>query len=278
MRKLLVRADTTSCGCDWIKSNSKKHSWKGFGDLPLDFFNNIKRGAESRNHEFDVTIEYLWELLLFQDKKCVLSGLDLVFSKTRKNRTSQTCSLDRKDSSVGYIKGNVQWVHKKINIMKNKLLDKDFIYFCLMVANKNKNRVVMENNEWKEFIHVESSLERKKNQFAMFCGRFQPLHESHKALFQRALDNKKNVLICIRDGQVDEKNPFTAEEVLDNVSAHYNSLIEQGRVKVMIIPDICSVEFGRGVGYDIIEHIPPTEVGEISATKIREQMRKDGKL
>ena len=46
----------------------------------------------------------------------------------------------------------------------------------------------------------------------------------------------------------------------------------------MIIPDICSVEFGRGVGYDIIEHIPPTEVGEISATKIREQMRKEGKL
>ena len=134
----------------------------------------------------------------------------------------------------------------------------------------------MEN--WNKKIHVASSLEAKEGQFAMFVGRWQPLHESHKALFQRALDNKKNVLICIRDGQVNEKNPFTAEEVLDNVSAHYNSLIEQGRVKVMIIPDICSVEFGRGVGYDIIEHIPPTEVGEISATKIREQMRKDGKL
>jgi len=134
----------------------------------------------------------------------------------------------------------------------------------------------MEN--WEKKVHVKSSLEAKNGQFAMFCGRFQPLHESHKALFQRALDNKKNVLICIRDGQVDEKNPFTAEEVLDNVSAHYNSLIKQGRVKVMIIPDICSVEFGRGVGYDIIEHIPPTEVGEISATKIREQMRKEGKL
>ena len=134
----------------------------------------------------------------------------------------------------------------------------------------------MEN--WNKKIHVASSLEAKEGQFAMFVGRWQPLHESHKALFQRALDNKKNVLICIRDGQVNEKNPFTAEEVLDNVSTHYNSLIEQGRVKVMIIPDICSVEFGRGVGYDIIEHIPPTEVGEISATKIREQMRKDGKL
>ena len=46
----------------------------------------------------------------------------------------------------------------------------------------------------------------------------------------------------------------------------------------MIIPDICSVEFGRGVGYDIIERIPPIEMGEISATKIREEMRKEGKL
>jgi hypothetical protein len=49
-------------------------------------------------------------------------------------------------------------------------------------------------------------------------------------------------------------------------------------MKVMIIPDICSVEFGRGVGYDIIEHIPPTKIGDVSATKIREQMRKEGKL
>jgi hypothetical protein len=46
----------------------------------------------------------------------------------------------------------------------------------------------------------------------------------------------------------------------------------------MIIPDIESVNFGRGVGYDIIEHIPPQEVGEISATKIREELKKEGKL
>jgi len=279
MRKLLVKGDTTSCGCDWIKSNVKHPSWRGCGDIPLDFFTTIKRGAKQRNIEFDITIESIWNLLLHQNKKCALSGLDIKFSQIRKNRTLQTtCSLDRIDSRRGYVDGNIQWVHKKINIMKNKLLDKDFIYFCLMVANKNKNRVVMENNEWKEFIHVESSLERKKNQFAMFCGRFQPLHESHKALFERALKNKKNVLICIRDGEINEKNPFTAEQVLDNINNEYKSLIKKGRVKVMIIPDICSVEFGRGVGYDIIEHIPPAEVAEISATKIREQMRKDGKL
>ena len=278
-RKSLVKGETTSCGCNWVKSNIKHPSWRGCGDIPLDFFTTIKRGAKKRNIKFDITIESIWDLLLHQNKKCALSGLDIKFSKIRKNRTLQTtCSLDRKDSSVGYIEGNIQWVHKRINIMKNKLLDKDFIYFCLMVANKNKNRVIIENNEWKEFVHVESSLETKKGQFAMFCGRFQPLHESHKALFQRALDNKKNVLICVRDGEVNDKNPFSAEQVKENIEKYYSKLISKGRVKVMIIPDICSVEFGRGVGYDIIEHIPPTEVAEISATKIREQMRKEGKL
>jgi hypothetical protein len=46
----------------------------------------------------------------------------------------------------------------------------------------------------------------------------------------------------------------------------------------MVIPDICSVEFGRGVCYDIIERIPPQQIADISATKIREQMRQEGKL
>ena len=134
----------------------------------------------------------------------------------------------------------------------------------------------MEN--WEKKVHVESSLKAKEGQFAMFVGRWQPLHLAHQALFKGALDEEKNILICVRDGQVDDKNPFTSEQVKENVEKYYSDLISKGRVKVMVIPDICSVEFGRGVGYDIIEHIPPTEIAEISATKIREQMRKDGKL
>jgi hypothetical protein len=55
-------------------------------------------------------------------------------------------------------------------------------------------------------------------------------------------------------------------------------LIQDGRVITTIIPDIESINYGRGVGYEVIEHIPPKEIEEISATKIREQMRKDGKL
>jgi adenylylsulfate kinase len=142
----------------------------------------------------------------------------------------------------------------------------------------------MENKEWKQVIHVESSLQAKDGQFAMFVGRWQPLHLAHQALFAKAMNEGKNVLICVRDGEVNEKNPFTAEQVKDNIENYYSKFNEINSksnlpiVKVMIIPDICSIEFGRGVGYDVIEHIPPTEVAEISATKIREEMRKEGKL
>lgn len=136
----------------------------------------------------------------------------------------------------------------------------------------------MENSNWDKIIHVASSLVPKVNQYAMFIGRFQPLHESHQALFQQALDDGKNLLICIRDGEINEKNPFTSEQVKKTVEDTYALLVNSGIVKVMVIPDICSVEFGRGVGYDIIEHIPPTEIGDVSATKIREQLRKEGKL
>ena len=131
---------------------------------------------------------------------------------------------------------------------------------------------------WSKKIHVESSIPPREGQYAMFIGRWQPLHAGHKALFQGVLDEGKNVLICIRDGAVNEKNPFTPQEVLFNIANEMKDQVEQGRVKIMIIPDICSVEFGRGVGYDIIEHFPPTEIGDISATKIREQLKSEGKL
>jgi hypothetical protein len=55
-------------------------------------------------------------------------------------------------------------------------------------------------------------------------------------------------------------------------------LIQDGKVITTIIPDIESINYGRGVGYEVIEHFPPEDIKEISATKIREQMRKDGKL
>jgi len=133
-------------------------------------------------------------------------------------------------------------------------------------------------SEWEKITHVGSSLPARDGQYAMFVGRWQPLHEGHQSLFKQAMDEGKNVLICIRDIEPNEKNPFSATEVKSNIEEHYADEVSTGKVKVMVIPDICSVEFGRGVGYDIIERVPPTQIGEISATKIREQMKKEGKL
>jgi cytidyltransferase-like protein len=132
-----------------------------------------------------------------------------------------------------------------------------------------------------EKIHVEGDPKLKNNpgkQYSMFIGRWQPWHNGHKWLIDQRLNEGKNVLICIRDIEPNEKNPFTAEEVEANIKRELWQLIGNERVKVMIIPDIESVNFGRGVGYDIIEHIPPQEVSDISATKIREQMKEEGKL
>ena len=69
----------------------------------------------------------------------------------------------------------------------------------------------------------------------------------------------------------DKNNPYTCEEVYDNLQTQLKEFIEEGTIKVMIIPDIESVNYGRGVGYDIIEHFPPTDIKQISATKIRSQ-------
>lgn len=131
---------------------------------------------------------------------------------------------------------------------------------------------------WDKKIHVKGTLPRKDDQYAMFIGRWQPLHEGHKQMFQQALNEGKRVCIAIRDVVPDEKNPWSAIEIMSMLTKEFLDLIEEDKVKVMIIPDVCSVEFGRGVGYDVIEHIPPQEIHDISATKIREQMKAEGKL
>ena len=108
--------------------------------------------------------------------------------------------------------------------------------------------------------------------YSMFIGRWQPWHKGHRWLIDQRLNQNKNVLICIREVSKDDKNPYNPVDVKENVEKELKELIDAQRVKVIIIPDIESVNYGRGVGYDIIEHIPPSDIGEISATKIREKL------
>ena len=106
----------------------------------------------------------------------------------------------------------------------------------------------------------------------MFIGRWQPWHDGHKWLIDQRLNENKNVLICVREVSEDDKNPYNPEDVKKNIENKLYDLINSGRVKVIIIPDIESVNYGRGVGYEIIEHTPPQNIGEISATRIREKL------
>jgi nicotinamide mononucleotide adenylyltransferase len=114
--------------------------------------------------------------------------------------------------------------------------------------------------------------------YSLFIGRWQPWHDGHQWLIDQRLNEGKNVCIAIRDVEPDENQPWTAQQIKDNLKIRFFNEITEGKIQVIIIPDIESVNYGRGVGYDIIEHVPPTDIKEISATKIREQMRKDGKL
>jgi len=106
----------------------------------------------------------------------------------------------------------------------------------------------------------------------MFIGRWQPWHKGHRWLIDQRLNENKNILICIREVSKDDQNPYNPQDVKKNIEKELKELVDAQRVKVIIIPDIESVNYGRGVGYDIIEHVPPSKVGEISATKIRKKL------
>jgi len=108
--------------------------------------------------------------------------------------------------------------------------------------------------------------------YSMFIGRWQPWHNGHRWLIDQRLNEGKNVLICVREVSKDDKNPYDPKEVKKKIEKELQDLVSSNRVKVIIIPDIESVNYGRGVGYDIIEHVPPDDIGKISATEIREKL------
>jgi nicotinamide mononucleotide adenylyltransferase len=105
--------------------------------------------------------------------------------------------------------------------------------------------------------------------YALYIGRWQTWHDGHRWLIDQQLNKSKNVWIAIRDVQVDENNPKTAQQVFNELKVELNDLLQTGKLLISIIPDIESVNYGRGVGYDVVYHEPPTEIGLISGTKIR---------
>lgn len=129
----LRRGKTRSCGC-LRRKMSRINNWEGYQDISRDYLSSLQRGAGIRNLIFTLTPKELWDLFEAQKRRCALTGELLIFSTRR--ASGQTASLDRKDPKVGYVSGNVQWVHKRVNFCKGALTNDDFINLCRAVAAK----------------------------------------------------------------------------------------------------------------------------------------------
>ena len=114
-----------------------------------------------------------------------------------------------------------------------------------------------------------------KPKYHAYFGRWQSPHIGHKWLIDQHLSKNEKVLIFIRDVDIDEKNPFTAEEVKEMLGLAFEKEISNGLVRLEISPDIFSLNIGRGVGYDVVEHKPNDEIKSISATEIRRKIREN---
>jgi hypothetical protein len=111
-------------------SGNQNQNWRGYENIPSSLITRIKHGAKSRGIKYSLTNKYLNDLWIASNNKCSISGIYI--------EMSGTASLDRIDSSKGYVPGNVQWVHKNINIMKRSIDQKEFINLCRLIADNWK--------------------------------------------------------------------------------------------------------------------------------------------
>lgn len=131
----LKNGGAKSCGCkaSTFMSNKNNHAWTGYKDIYGKQFLKVKQNAERRGINFEITIEDLQEQWETQNGLCAYSGIKL--KKWEKSEdTNATMSLDRIDSSKGYTKSNIQWIHKDINNMKMGIDEKSFLKYCCEIV------------------------------------------------------------------------------------------------------------------------------------------------
>jgi len=107
-------------------------------------------------------------------------------------------------------------------------------------------------------------------------GRFQPFHPGHEALFKRALDKHGQVAILIRDMPKSDSNPWKFEDISNNIKCALYKYA--GKFRLYSVPNIVNITYGRDVGYKIEQEVFDDTIHLISATDIRENLRREGKL
>jgi hypothetical protein len=126
-----------NCKGDQMCANKSVH-WTGGKYVPGFFVSKIKHATvrKSRTIDFDLSFEYLDKLWTLQKGRCAYTNEELWFGRSK---VSGSASLDRIDSKLGYIEGNVQFVHKDVNIMKWDLSDKKFLDICEKITKNRRD-------------------------------------------------------------------------------------------------------------------------------------------
>ena len=125
-----------------------------------------------------------------------------------------------------------------------------------------------------------------KKPTVQMLGRWQPWHDGHKELFKRCVAKTGQVIIQVRDvegssgGVGQDDNPFSWVSVCKNIE---ENLQKEGfkrgeEFEIMLVPNIVNITYGRGVGYVFEEEVFDKSITDISATKIRKELREKGEL
>ena len=125
-----LRSDTSTCCFQCGRAKLRKF----VGAMPKWLVTQTKRSAAERNLAFRLTIDYLNEIFENQSGICALTGIKLDFSTSPKRSTKTTASIDRIDNAKGYVKDNVRFVHKTVNIMRKDMCDEELIKWCRYIV------------------------------------------------------------------------------------------------------------------------------------------------
>lgn len=141
----LMHGSRTSCGCSVGKTGQENLNWKGSGVVSGQKMSRIREKARRRGLEFSIDAKYLSDLFVQQGGRCAMTGWPIALSVGKRTAATETASLDRINSELGYVEKNVVWLHKKLNMMKwhfsqptveNVMTDVFANWYWLREANK----------------------------------------------------------------------------------------------------------------------------------------------
>lgn len=99
------------------------------------------RRAKYRNQEFNLTLDDLLDQWNKQNGLCAYTGVKLIHPIRIKDETLiYLASLDRIDSKIGYLKGNIQFISAAANMAKNKMTHEQMIEFCELISKNWKKQ------------------------------------------------------------------------------------------------------------------------------------------